>query len=135
MTTPNIQKSVFISHRKADSALAAKLAEDVRAAGFIVWLDEWELSVGDSIVEEINKGLEGAAYLVLCYSQAGVLSPWISREWMSALSRQLEAYGIKILPVRLSGGEPPAILADVKYADMVKDWTKGVQDLLRAMKK
>jgi hypothetical protein len=135
MPKPNPPTSVFISHRGADAELALKLAEDLRDAGFSVWLDEWEITAGDSIVERINAGLEKARYLVLCYSESGVLAPWISREWMSSLSRQLESYGIKVVPARLSGGQPPAILADIKYADLVKDWQKGLKDLLRALNK
>ena len=65
---------------------------------------------------------------------AGVLAPWMSREWMSALARQLDGHAVKLLPVRLSGGEPPAILADIKYADLVKDWDGGVRALLRAIR-
>ncbi len=90
--------------------------------------------MGDSIVERINAGLEGAAYLVLCYSSSGVTSPWMSREWMATLARQLNGYGVKVLPVLLTGGEPPAILADVKYADLVTDWTQGVSELLQAIR-
>jgi hypothetical protein len=33
----------------------------------------------------MQDGLEASAYLVLCYSRSDVLTPWISREWMSAL--------------------------------------------------
>lgn len=128
------QPGVFISHRGEDANLAERLADDIRQAGFQVWLDEWEIDLGDSIVERINSGLENARYVVLCYSNAGVLSPWMGREWMSALARQLNGYGVKVLPVRLSGGEPPAILADIKYADLVKDWDRGVSELLRAMR-
>ncbi len=125
---------VFISHRRQDTALAERLAEEIRQAGFQVWFDEWNIRIGDSIVERINTGLENARYLILCYSDAGVLSPWMSREWMSALARQLNGYGISVLPARLSGGEPPAILADIKYADLVQDWSRGVTDLLYAMR-
>jgi hypothetical protein len=50
------------------------------------------------------------------------------------LARQLSGYGVKVLPVRLSGGMPPAILADIKYADLVKDWSRGITELLRAMR-
>ena len=125
---------VFISHRKQDVALAEQLAEEIRQAGFQVWFDEWNIRIGDSIVERINTGLENARYLILCYSDAGVLSPWMSREWMSALARQLDGYGVRVLPARLSGGEPPAILADIKYADLVQDWGRGVADLLQAMR-
>ena len=56
----------------------------------------------------------------------------MGREWMSALARQLNGHGIKLLPVLLTGGEPPAILADVKYADLVKNWSRGIAELLRA---
>lgn len=127
--------AVFISHRGDDIGLAEKLATQLRQDEFDVWLDKWDITVGDSIIGKINDGLENARYLVLCYSEAGVLSPWMSREWMSALSRQLNGYGIKVLPVRLSGGIPPAILADIKYADLVKNWEHGMQDLLKALRR
>jgi hypothetical protein len=86
--------------------------------------------LGDSIVERINEGLEGSTYVVVCYSSSGVTAPWMSREWMSVLARQLNGNGVKLLPVILTGGNPPAILADMKYADLVKDWQQGVAQLL-----
>ena len=125
--------NVFISHRKADVALAEQLAQEVKGAGHDVWFDDWKIDIGDSIVERINEGLEGMSYLVLCYSSSG-MSAWVNREWMPTLSRQLSGQPVKILPVLLSGGEPPAILADIKYADLIKDWSRGVQDLLKAIK-
>lgn len=125
--------NVFISHRRSDVGEAERLADEVRNAGHKVWFDEWEIGLGDSIVERMNKGLTGAAYLVLCYSSEGVTSPWIGREWMSALARQLNGHGVKTLPVLLTGGEPPAILADLRYADLVKNWSGGVAELLRAI--
>jgi hypothetical protein len=75
-----------------------------------------------------------AAYLVLCCSAAGVGAPWISREWIAALARQLDGRGIKILPVRLAGGEPPALLSDMKYADLAADWGIGLDQLARAIR-
>ena len=126
--------NVFISHRRSDVQQAEQLANEIRDAGHQVWLDEWNISLGDSIVERMNEGLEDATYVVVCYSSSGVMSPWMSREWMSALARQLNGYGVKILPVLLTGGEPPAILADLKYADLVRDWSQGVSELLRAMR-
>jgi len=126
--------NIFISHRKSDDREAERLAVEIRNAGHEVWLDEWNIDLGDSIIERMNEGLTGSAYVVLCYSSSGVMSPWMSREWMSALARQLDGYGVKILPVRLTGGDPPAILADIKYADLVKDWPKGVAQLLRAIR-
>jgi TIR domain len=126
--------NVFVSHRGADATTAERLAHEIRSQGHQVWLDVWEIQTGDSIVEKIEGGLEGASYLLLCYSAAGVLAPWFNREWMSALARQLNGQKIKILPVRLTGGEPPSILADIRYADLVQNWAGGVAELLRSIR-
>jgi hypothetical protein len=128
--------TVFISHRRrdADTAAAERLATDLKAAGHDVMLDEWDIDPGDSIVGWMNDGLEGAAYLVLCYSDVGVTSPWISREWMPALARQLNGGGIRILPVKLTGDKKPAILADLYTADLMSDWGKGLALLLRSIR-
>lgn len=126
--------NVFISHRKSDDVEAERLATEIRNAGHQVWLDVWDISLGDSIIEQINRGLENAQYVVVCYSSSSVTSPWMAREWMSTLARQLEGQGIKLLPVILTGGGPPAILNDLFYVDLVKDWGKGVAKLLNSIK-
>jgi hypothetical protein len=126
--------NVFVSHRGTDAKEAERLSNELVKAGHKVWLDSWKIDVGDSIVQRINEGLEGSTYLVLCYSSSGVLSPWMGREWMSFLAGQLNGKDVKLLPAMLTSGEPPAILDDIKYADLVKDWDKGVSDLLRAIK-
>ena len=123
----------FLCHRKADAAAVERLAVELRNAGHQVWFDEWEIGVGDSIVGKIDQGLTDATYLILCYSAAGP-SDWTDREFHSSLHRQLGGQPVKVLPARISGGGPPAILADIKYADLLADWAKGVQDLLRAIR-
>jgi len=125
--------TVFVSHRKLDSAAAERLAKDLRDRGHAVWVDTWKINVGHSIVEQIDEGLSSVSYLVLCYSDAGVISPWMSREWMSALARQLDGANVRLLPVRLTGGSPPAILADIKYADLAASWSTGLDALCAAI--
>jgi len=126
--------NVFISHRIKDKQQAEALATEIRDANHTVWLDSWEIGIGDSIISKMNEGLEGSTYLILCYSEAGVMAPWISQEWMTSLARKLNGENIKILPALLTGGKPPAILADIRYADLVADWSKGIADLLRAIR-
>lgn len=124
--------NIFLSHRGSDTELAERLAEVLRASGHQVWLDTWEIRVGDQIVEKITGGLEGATFLIVCYSSEG-MSSWMTIEWTSALAAQLSGMGIKVLPARLSGAEAPGILIGTKYADLMADWDKGVRDLLRAV--
>ena len=127
--------NVFVSHRRSDNAEAIRLAADLRSAGHSVWLDEWDIGLGDSIVQKMNEGLEGATYVVVCYSASGIASEWMGREWMSALARQLDGQRVKLLPVLLTGGgDIPAILSDLKYADLVRDWNSGMAELLRAVR-
>jgi hypothetical protein len=57
----------------------------------------------------------------------------MSREWMSVLARQLAGAQVRLLPVRLTGGSPPAILADIKYADLAAGWSKGLAELCAAI--
>lgn len=127
---------MFISHRTADLTEAIRLADELKAHGHDVWLDDDQIAVGDSIIEKINEGLEGTGNLVLCLSSSGVgpdEAPWTAREWMSTLARQLRGYDVRILPVRLTGCALPAIIADYKCADLVQDWQAGMQELIRAL--
>jgi len=125
--------NVFISHRKIDGAAAERLGNELQHGGHSVWLDAWQINVGDSIVARIEQGLSGSSYLLLCFSSSG-LSAWMDREWMSALARQLTGYAVKVIPVRLTGGTPPAILADIRFADLVDDWNAGVRELLNGLR-
>jgi len=124
---------VFISYRSDDLPEVARVKQALSAAGHNVWLDVEKVNIGDSIVDQINAGLEGATFLVLCMSKNG-LSPWMNQEWMSTLARQLNGVNVKILPVKLAGGELPAILADRRYADLAKDWASGVDQLKAALR-
>lgn len=125
---------IFVSYRSIDLPHVERLASAIRSSGHDVWLDQWEIGLGDSIVQKIGQGLEKSAYLVLCCSSAGNESPWMSREWMSALARQLNGAGIRLLPALLPGGAAPAILADLRYADLGQDWDTGVREILRAIR-
>jgi hypothetical protein len=125
--------NVFISHRGADQSAAERLATELSQRGHAVWLDTWKIKLGDSIIERIDSGLSAASYLVLCCSATPSASAWMDREWMSVLSRQLEGADVRVLPVRLTGGEVPVILADVKYADLSEHWQKGVDAICKAL--
>lgn len=124
---------VFVSHRGADQAVAERLSMALRDRGHKVWIDAWEVELGDSIIEQIDTGLSDCEFLLLCCSDAVSASPWMDREWMSALARQLSGLNVRVLPVRLTGGTLPSILADVKYADLAADWQLGLDAICRAL--
>jgi hypothetical protein len=126
--------NIFICHRGGDSDSASRLATELSSHGHDVWLDIWKIDIGDSIVNRINEGLTGATYLVLCLSDSG-FSAWMNAEWMATLARQLNGENVSLLPIRLTGGELPAIIGDRKCADLVRDWNDGVKSLLQAIQR
>jgi hypothetical protein len=108
--------NIFLSHHDPDASVVEQLVNELRYSGHHVWFDEWEINVGDSIVERIEQCLNGMNYLVLCYSASG----------MSTLARQLSGSPVKTFPVLPSGGGPPAIVMGRKVW-LFSDTPKGAQ--------
>lgn len=120
---------VFICHASEDKPSARMVAEALRHMGARVWLDEWEIKVGESIVQKVTSGLEGSSHLVLLLSQHSVNKPWVRREFSAALMRQLSDGGVTVLPVKLDSASPPAIIADLRYADGSVDLENALREL------
>ena len=98
-----------------------------------MWLDQWEIRVGDSIVEKINDALTSASHLAVLLSTVSVTRPWVTKEFSAALMLQLADRAIRVLPIRLDGCTVPAILADLRYADCRSDTIRGFQEVFEAI--
>ena len=61
---------VFISHASEDKAsVALPLAESLIRSGLRVWLDQFELRIGDSLREKIDEGLSESSFGVIVLSE------------------------------------------------------------------
>src|SRR5882672_3864723 len=92
---------LFISHSSLNKEIAGNLARDLRLLGHTVWLDEWNIKVGQCIPTEIEKGLENAQFLILLLSKHAVRSKWVDREWKTAYWDEVRSNSITVLPVLL----------------------------------
>ncbi|MGB7989042.1 MAG: toll/interleukin-1 receptor domain-containing protein [Candidatus Methylophosphatis roskildensis] len=124
---------VFICHASEDKSVVREIAANLRADGMAIWLDEIEIQVGDSIVQKVSEGLEGASHLIIVLSRNSVAKPWVGRELSYSLMRQLRDRSITILPVRLDDSDPPPLLSDIKYADCRRGLSDGVNALRAAI--
>ena len=68
---------VFLSHSSGDQDEVRRLAIDLRELGIEVWLDEWEIGVGDSISQRIEQGLRDSHFLAVWLTRAAVASGWV----------------------------------------------------------
>lgn len=129
-----MKRGIFVSYNHDDRAFAERLATDLRASGLAVWWAEWEIKVGDSIVQKVSDGILESGYLAVALSPSSVTSDWVQREVSSALMQQLSAEReIKILPLLLADCEIPILLRPIKWADFRQDYGVGLKDLLNVL--
>ena len=64
-----------------------------------IWIDQWELHVGDSLIEKVQEAIRGASGLLVILSKASVESEWCKKELSSGLIRELEEKRVVVLPV------------------------------------
>jgi hypothetical protein len=126
------ESRIFICHASEDKPIAVEFAEFAMCSGAEVWLDQWEISVGDSIVEKIVAGLGRATHLAVLLSKNSVDKPWVKKEMSASLMRQLRNSSVTILPIVLDECEVPSLLADIKYADCRNDKISGFRSALEA---
>lgn len=90
---------VFISHASEDKAEVARpLATLLIRAGLRVWLDEFELRLGDSLRRKIDEGLGNSKFGVVVLSPSFFSKEWPQKELDALVSRE-QGYGKVILPV------------------------------------
>lgn len=98
--TPTGWPDVFISHAGEDKDLVARpLAAALKARGWSVWLDELELTVGDSLSGRIDDALAKSRFGVVVLSPAFFSKPWPQRELAGLAAREVSAGAKIILPV------------------------------------
>ena len=124
---------LFISHSSKDKVFVKKLGEDLMAHGYDVWLDEWEIKVGDCIISKIEKGLEESKYIVLCMSKSAVESGWVDKEWKAKYWDEVKTKKISVLPILLEDCAVPELLKTKKYADFSNNYSVGIIELTNAL--
>jgi hypothetical protein len=124
---------VFISYSHVDREFVSRLADDLMRRRVLVWWDEWEIGVGDSLIEKIERGITSSSYLAVVLSPSSVSSPWVRQELNAALIRQLRERRVFVLPLLVEDCDIPALLQDKRYADFREDYTSGLVDLLKTI--
>jgi hypothetical protein len=103
---------IFISHASEDKeAVAAPLADLLVQRGLSVWLDQWELTLGDSLRRSIEGALSEASFGIVILSPEYLRKLWPMRELdglfsMETIDRKL------ILPV----------LHNIRHDEITRRW-------------
>ena len=113
--------AIFISYNQKDRAFVDVLAANLVAAKHNVWMDRWELSLGDSLTQKIEGALTKANAILVILSKNSVQSEWCKRELSAGLIRELEEKQTLVMPCVIDDCEIPIFLRDKLYADFRRD--------------
>lgn len=123
----------FVSYTSVDRPFAEWLANTLTGRGISTWYDEWEIKVGDSIVQKLNAGLAASDFLVVVLTKASVASKWVAEELAAGHAATIEGRGVQILPVLKEECDVPPLLSHRKYADFRHDSESGMKALVEAI--
>lgn len=111
---------IFISYNHNDKPLVDTIARrlEIEFGRNNIFYDSWSIQPGESIIYQMNKGLENYTTFFFMLSTNSLKSKMVEKEWQAALIRQLSDKEIKFIPVRIDDCKPPAILSDQLYIDL-----------------
>lgn len=119
---------VFVSHSRADTGIALKLANRLRAAGFEAWIDEYARP-GPRWQDLIRDQLDAAdAFVLLIGSEP---SAWTRFELSEVLKRAWADNSKIVLPVLIGPAHLPGYLRDLDAVRVDKSTGHGLEDVLR----
>jgi len=124
---------IFISYSQQDMKFVDRLAMQLVAARHNVWMDRWELSVGDSLTQKIETALTGASAILVIVSKHSIQSDWFKRELSAGLIRELEERKTLVMPCVIDDCKIPLFLKDKLYADFRKDPDAAFQMVNRSL--
>ena len=126
---------VFICYSHQDKDFVDKLAANLVKHKARVWVDRWELNVGDSIIDKVQHAIQESSAFIIVISNSSMASEWCRKELSSGFLRELEEQRVVVLPLFLEDCEMPIFLRGKMYADFRQDFDEGFKKTLEAIAK
>lgn len=121
---------IFISHSSLDKLAATRLATVLNFCSIDVWLDDWELEVGQSLTDEVARAMEDSKYIAILITDNYNSTVWTKTEYKKALSREQRENRTVMLPLIIEEANVPHFIEDKVYVDLRNDYFSGVTRLV-----
>jgi adenylate cyclase len=102
---------VFVSYARPDESHAQRIAEALRAEGYVVWRDD-ELPAHRAYADVIEERLKAAGAVVVLWSADAAKSQWVRAEADAARSAG------NLIQASLDGIVPPLPFNQIQCADL-----------------
>jgi hypothetical protein len=121
---------VFISHSSRDRAAALDLAMTLNFCAIDVWLDDWELELGQSLTDGIGKAMDVSRFIAILITENYNKTVWTKTEYKKALAREQKEGRTVMLPLIIGEAQIPDFLEDKLYIDLRKEYFSGITRLV-----
>lgn len=122
-------RNLFFSYSRADGFdFAARLASDLNAKGFDVWLDKEDIRAGTEWDREIEKALENCDCLLYIETPKSVDSNNVLNEVYFALEQNK-----KVIPLILIDSKTPFRLQRLQHIDFTNDYDSPLALLVKEL--
>jgi hypothetical protein len=115
-------KTYFLSYARADAAIALRLADDLKAAGTSVWVDQYDIHPSqhwDRAVEDAVRGCEG---MIVILSPRSTASPNVADEVSVAIDS-----GKTVIPVLVEACTLPLRMTRMQFIDATQDYDHALK--------
>jgi len=123
-----MDNKIFFSYSRYDSAFVLKLANDLRNAGFSVWLDQLDIPPGKHWDKEIEIALNNANCVLAIISPKSLASDNAMDEISYALEEKK-----RVIPVMLTDSDTSFRLRRLQRVDFTCEYESGLKQLLLAL--
>src|SRR5215469_13256895 len=121
---------IFISHSSRDKSAALNLAITLNFCSVDVWLDDWELEVGQSLTDRIAKAMDESQFIAILITENYNKTVWTKTEYKKALAREQKEQRTVMLPLIVGKAEIPDFLEDKIYIDLRDAYFSGIFKLV-----
>lgn len=121
---------IFISHSSRDKPAAMQLSNTLNFCGVDVWLDDWELEVGQSLTDELAKAMDESRFIAILITANYNNTVWTKTEYKKALAREQKEGRTVMLPLIVGEAEIPAFIEDKIYIDLRQNYFTGIVKLV-----
>jgi TIR domain len=116
----NKTSSIFLSYARADNEFALKLAQDLRAAGTSLWVDQFDIEPGQPWDTAVEQALKQSPIMLVIISSASIQSANVLDEISFAIETKK-----RIVPILHEKCDLPFRIRRLQYVDFTKGYDQG----------
>ncbi len=129
---PRNPRQIFISHAHEDAELAQRLADDLEAEGWPVWIARDSIRPGEKWASAVSRGLDESGIFVLLLTPHAVKSRWVRSETDVAVEMEHDGE-MRFIPLLVEACRVPALWRAYQHISFRGGYDIGLASLLASL--